>query len=62
MSNRTRKFDLDVPATSQERTRALVWLVATQSLYVLSLLPWLAIAGLSVMAFDAPGSTEMWQP
>jgi len=27
-----------------------------------TLLPWLVMAGLSVMAFDAPGSTEMWQP
>lgn len=33
-----------------------------QVLQALSLLPWLAMAGLSVMAFDAPGSTERWEP
>ncbi len=30
--------------------------------YALSLLPWVAMAGLAVMAFDAPGSTSNWQP
>lgn len=29
---------------------------------VATLVPWLLFAGLSVMAFDAPGSTKMWQP
>ena len=31
-------------------------------LQLLSLLPWLPMAGLAIMAFDAPGSTEKWQP
>jgi hypothetical protein len=44
------------------RRRTRVWLIVSQALYVCSLLPWLAFAGLSVMAFDAPGSTEKWQP
>jgi hypothetical protein len=39
-----------------------VTLLALQSLQVLSLGPWLLIAGTSVMAFDAPGSEKMWQP
>jgi hypothetical protein len=33
-----------------------------QFVQLLSLLPWLPIAGLSFMAFDAPGSDKMWQP
>jgi hypothetical protein len=33
-----------------------------QAIQLLSMVPWLALAGLSVMAFDAPGSTEKWQP
>lgn len=41
---------------------ALAWLVVSQLGYMLSLLPWLAMAGLSVMAFDTPGSTANWQP
>ncbi len=39
-------------------TAALVWLIVSQLGYAASLVPWLAMAGLSVMAFDAPGSTE----
>lgn len=37
-------------------------LLALQSLQLLSLGPWLLMAGTSVMAFDAPGSDKMWQP
>lgn len=40
----------------------LAWLVVTQLGYLLSLLPWMMFSGLAVMAFDAPGSTEMWRP
>lgn len=40
----------------------LAWLIVTQFGYLLSLLPWLMFSGLAVMAFDAPGSTQMWQP
>ncbi|MEW5983800.1 MAG: hypothetical protein AB1806_15725 [Acidobacteriota bacterium] len=46
----------------QTRTATLVWLILSQALYILSLLPWLVAAGLAVMAFDAPESTRMWQP
>jgi hypothetical protein len=33
-------------------------LIALQTIQLLSLLPWLTMAGLSVMAFFAPGSSE----
>jgi hypothetical protein len=40
----------------------LLWLIISQAIYLLSLLPWLAMAGLAFMAFDAPGSTEQAGP
>jgi hypothetical protein len=40
----------------------LLWLIISQVIYLLSLLPWLAMAGLAFMAFDAPGSTEQVWP
>lgn len=45
---------------TRNATRA--WLIVSQVLYALSLLPWLVMAGMAVMAFDAPGSTELWGP
>ncbi len=39
-----------------------ITLIVLQALQLLSLLPWLMIAALSFMAFDAPGSEKMWQP
>lgn len=39
-----------------------ITLIALQAVQALSLIPWLPMAGLSVMAFDAPGSTERWEP
>jgi hypothetical protein len=39
-----------------------ITLLILQGLQLLSLLPWLPMAGLSFMAFDAPGSDKMWQP
>jgi len=39
-----------------------ITLVVLQAIQLLSLLPWLLMAGLSFMAFDAPGSDKMWQP
>lgn len=41
---------------------AILVAVVLQLLQVLSLFPWLVMAGLSVMAFDAPGSSGRWQP
>lgn len=39
-----------------------ITLIVLQTLQLLSLLPWMMMAGLAVMAFDAPGSDKMWQP
>jgi hypothetical protein len=41
---------------------AWISLLVLQCIQALTLLPWLPMAGLAVMAFDAPGSTKMWQP
>jgi hypothetical protein len=39
----------------------LGWMLLTQTLYLISLPYWLVAAGLSFMAFDAPGSTrKVW--
>jgi len=47
-------------------TRSPKWpwitLLALQAVQLLSLLPWLLLAGISLMAFDAPGSEKTWQP
>jgi hypothetical protein len=42
------------------RRPILVWLIVSQLLAVASLLFWLLMAGLSVMAFDSGVSTEAW--
>ena len=39
-----------------------VSVIALELAQAITLVPWLVVAGLSVMAFDAPGSTKMWQP
>ncbi len=39
-----------------------ITLILAQLVQLLSLAPWLMMAGLAVMAFDAPGSERMWQP
>lgn len=39
-----------------------ITLLVLETIQLLSLVPWLAFAGLAVMAFDAPGSDKMWQP
>ncbi len=39
-----------------------ITLIVLQTMQFFTLLPWLMMAGLAVMAFDAPGSTKMWQP
>ena len=38
------------------------WLIVSQVIYVLSLLPWIAMSALAVMAFDAPGSERQVGP
>jgi len=42
--------------------KTLAWLVASQLLALASLLPWLAVAGTSIVAFDAPLSAEAVAP
>ena len=49
---------ISLPSTPQRSRGARAWLLVSQVLALLSLLPWLVIAGLSVMAFDAGYSTE----
>jgi len=43
-----------------KRTGLLIWMIVSQVLTLLSLLIWLLVAGLSVMAFDSGVSTEAW--
>jgi hypothetical protein len=43
-----------------KRTGLLVWMILSQVLSVLSLLIWLVMAGLSVMAFDQGSTPEAW--
>ena len=42
------------------RKPILIWLIASQVLALLSLIFWLVVAGLSVMAFDSGVSAEAW--
>lgn len=42
--------------------RTAVILVVLQTFQALTLLPWLGVAGFALMAFDAPGSANSWQP
>jgi hypothetical protein len=43
-----------------KRTGLLIWMILSQVLTLGSLLIWLLMAGLSVMAFDSGVSTEAW--
>ena len=45
---------------SRSRKPILIWLIASQILALLSLIFWLVVAGLSVMAFDAGVTAEAW--
>ena len=42
------------------RTPILIWLIVSQVLALASLVVWLLIAGLSVMAFDSGVTQEAW--
>ena len=47
--------------TTPGRSRgALAWLIISQLLGLFSLIPWVAFAGLSFMAFDSGESTQAW--
>jgi hypothetical protein len=51
---------LELQPTLPSRKPILIWLVASQILALLSLVFWLVMAGLSVMAFDAGVTQEAW--
>src|SRR5215211_3706205 len=42
------------------RTGLVIWMIVSQVLTVLSLVIWLFLAGISVMAFDSGVSAEAW--
>ena len=42
------------------RKGLIAWMIISQALTLLSLVLWLLVAGLSVMAFDSGVSTEAW--
>ncbi len=44
----------------RSRTGLLIWMIVSQLLMIGSLLLWLLVAGLSVMAFDSGVTTEAW--
>jgi hypothetical protein len=46
--------------TSNPRKGLLIWLIVSQVLAVASLLLWLVVAGVSVMAFDSGESVQAW--
>lgn len=43
-----------------KRIGLVIWMIVSQILAVLSLVPWLVMAGLSVMAFDSGVTAEAW--
>jgi hypothetical protein len=55
-----RSIIVETTLPSRSRTPILIWLIASQILALLSLLFWLVVAGLSVMAFDSGVSAEAW--
>lgn len=53
---------MQADADAPRPRKTLAWLVASQLLALASLLPWVAGAGTSIMAFDAPVSAEALAP
>lgn len=51
---------MEAKPASRSRKPILVWLIASQVLALASLVFWLVMAGLSVMAFDSGVTTEAW--
>lgn len=47
-------------APPPKRIGLLIWMILSQIIAVLSLIPWLLMAGLSVMAFDSGVTAEAW--
>ena len=46
--------------TDPQRKGLVAWMIISQGLTLLSLVIWLFVAGISVMAFDSGVSTEAW--
>jgi hypothetical protein len=51
---------LETTPTLPSRKPVLIWLIISQLLALVSLVFWLLMAGLSVMAFDAGVTAEAW--
>lgn len=51
---------MEAQPTLPSRKPILIWLIVSQLLALASLVFWLVIAGLSVMAFDAGVTQEAW--
>ncbi len=47
-------------SVEKPRTGLVIWMIVSQILALLSLILWLLVAGLSVMAFDSGVSAEAW--
>ena len=50
----------DSPTPQPKRTGLIIWMILSQLLALGSLVTWLLVAGLSVMAFDSGVSSEAW--
>ena len=50
----------EIAEKPKPRKALVIWLILSQLLAVVSLLIWLLVAGLSVMAFDSGVTTEAW--
>jgi hypothetical protein len=55
-----RRPPLETDLKPPSRRPVLIWLIISQALGVLSLVFWLLMAGLSVMAFDSGVTPEAW--
>lgn len=51
---------MEIEPKPPSRRPVLIWLIVSQLLAAASLVFWLLMAGLSVMAFDSGVSTEAW--
>lgn len=51
---------MEMKPASQSRKPILIWLIVSQLIALASLVFWLLIAGLSVMAFDSGVTAEAW--
>ncbi|MBK9924062.1 MAG: hypothetical protein IPP66_02115 [Anaerolineales bacterium] len=50
----------DSPTPQPKRTGLIIWMIVSQILALGSLLIWVVMAGLSVMAFDSGESPQAW--